>query len=208
MSLRRARSHWYVKWICLGGIVRGMLTVGLPRGAKWMCLCMKRPGLDAIAASAPFPLLPPARSSEVETRANFVQEYRGRKQQHLLAMAKSRANGARGRAKSVAKKTLPTKMKQADAKAWIPPAPSSIWASYTRQAWCGHVPPFRRCSTAWALYQDDGLALQDLLCKMWAQHFERSGLGKECCVFDYDEAMARLSSLDKASKPSSSSSSA
>ena len=118
--------------------------------------------------------------------------------EHLLLLAgkKDGKAGPKAKAKAPAPRKLPQTIAQAEAKAWMPPR-SAIWVSNVREAWCGHVPPYRRVSTPWSLYGCDQLALKDVLCKMWAQHLNRDGATKDACSFKFDETMAELTNTGR-----------
>ena len=134
-----------------------------------------------------------AKKAAVEHCA-FAGDFRKRRHQNLLdlaAKAKGKAK-AKANAKPLAKKVLPLTISQKEAKEYLPPAPASIWLSNQREAWCAHIRPYTRISTPFAQYSSSELALWDLLCKAWAQHFARSGMTKADCIFDYDATLQKL----------------
>lgn len=131
--------------------------------------------------------------SDAAAHCTFVAEFRQKKQAHLLALAKKsdkqRSKNKQQQSRPSAR--LPQTISQQEAKRLLP-LEASIWVSNVREAWCGHLEPFRRCSTPWSLYNSDQLALQDLLCKLWSQHFVNSAETKASCPFDFAEAVQRL----------------
>lgn len=75
-------------------------------------------------------------------------------------------------AKKLAVVKLPPSIAQAEARNYTPPG-ASVWCGYTRQEWCGHMPPHKRIQASWQL-QGEQAALRDVLQRLWLQwaHFE------------------------------------
>ena len=69
---------------------------------------------------------------------------------------------------------------QADAKRFVPDG-ASIWRSNTRGEWCGHCPPFKRCSESFAKHGNSEQALQSLLRTLWTQKLSKDGLTVADC---------------------------
>lgn len=144
-----------------------------------------------------------AQQKEIESDAaahcSLVAEFRQKKQAHVLALAKKsgkhRSSNTPQQSRPPAK--LPQTISQQEAKRPLPPG-ASVWVSNVHEAWCGHLEPFRRCSTPWSLYNSDQLALQDLLCKLWSQHFVKSGETKALVRFRLRRGGAALVPPDEA----------
>ena len=69
---------------------------------------------------------------------------------------------------------LPKIYMQEEAKLYIPQDACSIWISNSRSEWCGYCHPFKRVREE-VHVDDEHLAVNDVIKKLWLQHCQLTG---------------------------------
>ena len=105
-------------------------------------------------------------------RRTFVGEYKKKSIATLKAAAKAKARGRRRANPGDGPVIVPRQLAQCELGPLCPPG-AHIWAAHSREGWCGHMPPRKRCS---ARFQDHGFdeheAARALLRMLWDQYAE------------------------------------
>ena len=75
---------------------------------------------------------------------------------------------------------MPPHIPQPEAKRYIPPG-AHIWVGYTREAWCGHLKPFKRVSAAFGSSGGSQGALREVLRMLWSDYLFSRGEEQAMC---------------------------
>lgn len=113
-------------------------------------------------------------------RKEYAQSYKARRQSVGGSKAKGKQSSA-STCRRGAPSTMPppSTIPQAEAKRYIPQT-ASIWRGVQRGQWCGHQPPYQRCSASWQKH-GEAEAMLIVVRKLWSQALELDGKGPEAC---------------------------
>jgi hypothetical protein len=108
-----------------------------------------------------------------QERKVFLDEYTERKKSIRAAALKGKGKG-KGKG-VVAVKVIPSNIPQASLKRYLPPG-ASIWVAHKKSRWEGHLPPRKRCGSAFKDYENEAAAAKNTLKMLWQQYAELSAI--------------------------------